>query len=553
MNAHRDRLSIDEDNQGKGEREPGGVLSLCLESSLSLSLISSTCSSSSRSKLDPEQGLILDARELGFKSSSNPKSITTSDEKYVLGCLELVRDYALRAEAWTHASSKARISPDTDMVRLAKECSPGNYSSGEWRNLAGMMNILKGQQIGSGSVDAKSQSTDSLDASESASSNIARFGQNPEKEHNVSMTLPVQHHRIVSVSSTNSNSSFSDLSSSSPYSPASAFQGMLQCTWSNGLIRHVFSVDDKQEVYMAELQKVESPDPDDKALDYVYSFYSRELHSDSRRQQQQLVAVMRVSTAISFCPDYSELRETQFLLSVSNDNTGQKKLQLSDRTYRKNQRLNWGSYKQSSFPKFLRSSVILEDSPWDPHPSEEDIQQPLQGVNHQLAAIIVKDISNNCRESDTSGGWGLRFLKKSKPVSAEKCPTTSINVVIPAGLHGGPKLAAGSGRGSGGPSSLVERWVSGGCCDCGGWDMGCPLTIMTAQLSEELFHTNSTTGQCKSVDLFTKGSKVDVPALRIVNIHDDLFYINFQSSLSSLQSFAIAAAIIHSRSHLLQV
>jgi hypothetical protein len=46
-----------------------------------------------------------------------------------------------------------------------------------------------------------------------------------------------------------------------------------------------------------------------------------------------------------------------------------------------------------------------------------------------------------------------------------------VKVVIPTGKHSLPR---GDGRG---PSSLLDRWRSDGGCDCGGWDMACPLTV----------------------------------------------------------------------------
>ncbi|CAH1432495.1 unnamed protein product [Lactuca virosa] len=50
----------------------------------------------------------------------------------------------------------------------------------------------------------------------------------------------------------------------------------------------------------------------------------------------------------------------------------------------------------------------------------------------------------------------------------EKFNTT---VVLPGGTHGVPS--------KGEPSSLTDRWRSGGVCDCGGWDEGCKLKILT--------------------------------------------------------------------------
>jgi len=47
-----------------------------------------------------------------------------------------------------------------------------------------------------------------------------------------------------------------------------------------------------------------------------------------------------------------------------------------------------------------------------------------------------------------------------------------VKVVIPAGNHGLPNAECR------GPSSLLDRLRYGGGCDCGGWDMACPLILL---------------------------------------------------------------------------
>ncbi|KAL0456928.1 UNVERIFIED_CONTAM: hypothetical protein Slati_1032000 [Sesamum latifolium] len=349
---------------------------------------------------------------------------------------------------------------------------------------------------------------------------------------------------------------------------------MLQCTWNDGLLHHVFSVDDKNEVYVANLLRVESLES--KVLDYVYTFHSSKKgkkDSDIQELELERVGTMRVSTSITLCSNNSEVRETQFVLSVSSDDpTGE--LQVSTHVQRKNKRLtskvvnalrSSHSYKRRSSSKFWGSSAIFEDAPWEPsedmHNSVDRVEARAEKVyfpNLELAAIIVKDICKNREEADV-GGWGLKFLKKSgNDASLEtsvpsKCSrddgecSTSMDVLIPAGLHSGPRTRIG------GPSSLTERWISGGHCDCGGWDIGCPITVLnTGSSSADSSSETADSGECKSTDLFIQGSKQEVPALKMVNIHEGLYYIHFQSTLSTLQSFAIAAAIIHSRSPLLR-
>lgn len=49
-----------------------------------------------------------------------------------------------------------------------------------------------------------------------------------------------------------------------------------------------------------------------------------------------------------------------------------------------------------------------------------------------------------------------------------------------------------------------------------------------------------------------QGSELNAPVMKMSNIHDGLYYIHFHSTLSALQSFAIAAALIHRHSPFLR-
>lgn len=112
-------------------------------------------------------------------------------------------------------------------------------------------------------------------------------------------------------------------------------------------------------------------------------------------------------------------------------------------------------------------------------------------TNFEVAAIVVKEhVPFNCLDK-VEGGWGLKFLKKlpSEGCGKNEDYSNSMNIVIPAGIHGGPKTRDGL------PSSLIDRWKSGGCCDCGGWDEGCPLTVF-----------QDVHGECKTIDIVTQVS-----------------------------------------------
>ncbi|KAF2285544.1 hypothetical protein GH714_005398 [Hevea brasiliensis] len=313
----------------------------------------------------------------------------------------------------------------------------------------------------------------------------------------------------------------------------------------------VFSLDDQKMVYVANLWKVESAD--DKAVDYTYLFHLRmggqkehEIHdSDSH-----LVGKMKVSTSFTLCPNKSRIMEREFVLFGGNENL--LRMQTSSHDLKKSKGLSKKvaevfrsshSMKKRNTSRFSGSSAIMESCPWEPFQDTDNNVDALCGPNllenHlppnlELVAIVVKDhLPDNHQEK--VGGWGLKFLKKSsvkqtddlmessQPHACSMRDTgdcsTSMDVLIPAGLHGGPRAR------NGGPSSLIERWRSGGCCDCGGWDLGCPLTVLKKRLSnKELSPQADIQGECKLVDLI------------------------IQSTLSALQAFSIAVAFIHTQS-----
>lgn len=79
-------------------------------------------------------------------------------------------------------------------------------------------------------------------------------------------------------------------------------------------------------------------------------------------------------------------------------------------------------------------------------------------VNMELAAIVTSLPTNGCLCSKTASAG-------------------SMTAILPSGIHGA------SARGE--PSPLIERWRSGGGCDCGGWDEGCRLSLLSLEFNSE--------------------------------------------------------------------
>ncbi|EPS58844.1 hypothetical protein M569_15973 [Genlisea aurea] len=316
-----------------------------------------------------------------------------------------------------------------------------------------------------------------------------------------------RHRRAGSVSSV--KSSFSD-APRLPRSTASSssLRGRMRCIRKDdGLPHHVFDVEeDEREMryyYGARASKVESFDDE-----YVYTFYSAKRGGNKRDycDASKTIATMRVSTSdIASCSGTKKAVETKFTLYSFCENHGD------------DDELNNADPVRSSKPRRSRSRSRSLSRTWE---SPAEIRYC---SGHEVAAIVLKQV----RRDEHVGGWGFKFLERG-----ESSSSTTMNVLIPAGVHGGTTMRRSGVRG---PSSLIERWNSGGVCDCGGWDVGCPLTVLETPSAE-----------CLPIDLFTQGSRGDSPAFSMANVCDAATYsIHFRPTLSYLQCFAIAAAVFH--------
>lgn len=538
-----------------------------------------------------------------------PKHILSLDEKFRRRCMELIHisaSKATRCSAVVNLSStkigalpeslnvaKVRSGDTCNSTRFVFECplAAGGGSvvigpAGQWivgtvMGSKSMVNILKSplfHQFGplGSNTDLTRINTNDVKGSIcydftespgglsfSSSPVLEKETPNKGSHKNGSDT---GHKRFVSLCST--NSACSDQSSASALATVS--QGMLQCTWKGGNPHFVFSTDQKREVYVANLWKVESEE--DKTLDYVYLFHSGkggQKDHEIRDGESQLVGKMKVNNLVSLCSNNSKIMETEFVLFG-----GGIEMHTSSHNLRKSKGLSkkvaevfrsGHSSKQKTSSKLSGPILKLESSSrescLDTGNNQDALGLPNLLEDHlppnfELAAIVVKDHLPDDRKEE-AGGWGLKFLKKvgvkktatvEASVPIECCRnngdcSTSMDVLIPAGLHGGPRTR------NGGVSSLTERWRSGGHCDCGGWDLGCPLTVLQTKSSkEDIFPQSDTQGECKSFDLNRKGSEHGPPTFRMLNVHDGLYFVHFQPTMSILQSFSIAVAIIHTQS-----
>ncbi|KAG8376971.1 hypothetical protein BUALT_Bualt09G0119800 [Buddleja alternifolia] len=155
-------------------------------------------------------------------------------------------------------------------------------------------------------------------------------------------------------------------------------------------------------------------------------------------------------------------------------------------------------------------------------PGQVDKQTPEFVPNKEIAAFVVKNSSeklNNGTLSDEN-----QLYNEQDPEENKTCNSTV--VILPGGVHGIPIKGA--------PSSLISRWRSRGSCDCGGWDVGCKLRILTNASSAN-----------DRVNLFVQGGeKKGRPVFSLEPFSSGLYSIESDASISLLEAFATSVAYV---------
>ncbi|XP_029120103.2 uncharacterized protein [Elaeis guineensis] len=431
-------------------------------------------------------------------------------------------------------------------------------------------------------IRSRSTSTRQIESSELTSAPSGLFNTSSQKP--VMAVIPFGKRKtmsnfseelILSCSTTNLPCSYQS-SSPAHHFPST---GLVRCVWKSGTPQFVFSLnDDPRELYLANPLKIKSSV--NRTMDYMYLFHSKtDGQKDPRNHvngASNVVGKMKVSSTIVLKSNRSKFVETEFVLFGANKENF-KEMQSSSSPLMKSKGFSKkvaGIFRPSHSSKHVSTHKVGEASSQSGGLEEEFIGKVSSidesfalnqladdfPPNFELAAIVVEDHQHDSNNLAVSGGWGLSFLNRAGHVDNCREPSSasenreenlmrnsrksgrSMNVLVPAGFHGGPITRTG------GPSGLIERWRSGGHCDCGGWDVGCPLTVLNNNCihSKNLLPEESQE-DCNSVDLFMEGAKHGEPTLKLVNSSENLYVIYFQSTLSALQSFSIAVAIIHSQ------
>ncbi|XP_058008997.1 uncharacterized protein LOC110640645 isoform X2 [Hevea brasiliensis] len=297
---------------------------------------------------------------------------------------------------------------------------------------------------------------------------------------------------------------------------SSALQALLRVTVKNGQPLFTFAVDNERNILAATMKKLSSTREDDYSC--IYTFFAIQ---EIRKKNGGWMNQGGKGKGHDYIPNVVA------------------QLKVSGSQFSRWTREN---YMEQSFARefvlFAMGLQQAETQTLDFHPNDE------------LAAIVVKIPRVINRSTATDGHYTgkcndfpeTRFNSTSgeQPIINGQS-LISATVILPSGVHSLPN--------KGGPSSLIQRWRSGGSCDCGGWDLGCKLRIFANQ--SQLSKNTRPSKACTIIDKFEfisqGGEEENQPVFSLAPFKDGIYSVEFNSSLSIIQAFSLCIAVIDSK------
>ncbi|KAH7514552.1 uncharacterized protein LOC107430695 [Ziziphus jujuba] len=180
---------------------------------------------------------------------------------------------------------------------------------------------------------------------------------------------------------------------------------------------------------------------------------------------------------------------------------------------------------------------------------QADQESPKLKPNRELAAAVVKIPSKNTIHDNQQSDENLMEKGYEKCLPEDQCSynlgehehSNSTTVILPSGDHSTPN--------KGEPSPLLDRWKSGGLCDCGGWDVGCKLRVLSKRNKcSKISKTFKASPTSDCLELFVQGeAQQDRPIFSLVPLKEGIYKIEFNASITHLQAFFICIVAMSSQ------
>ncbi|KAK7395178.1 hypothetical protein VNO78_15725 [Psophocarpus tetragonolobus] len=289
----------------------------------------------------------------------------------------------------------------------------------------------------------------------------------------------------------------------------SSIQALLQLTIRSGAPLFKFVLNSERKVFAATMKSLTLPEKDD--VDCYFTFY---LVNEIKKKSGK------------WMNHWGKEKNSGYVYNI----VGQMKVSSSKTT-------------ESSNGKSKRERAVKEYVLMGVEVDQLDQETPKFFMSKELAALVIEIPCENIHHEGLL--YGHNLLRKKclnlKCVVDKKCFCSSqenhiygsITVILPGGVHSSPN--------TGEPSPLIHRWKLGGSCDCGGWDVGCKLHVLsnqnlTSKSYLERFHLYDEEGADQNTPIFT-----------VVPLNDGFYSVEFSSTINHLQAFFISVALLNSQ------
>ncbi|KAL2336488.1 hypothetical protein Fmac_010934 [Flemingia macrophylla] len=290
----------------------------------------------------------------------------------------------------------------------------------------------------------------------------------------------------------------------------SSIHALLQITIRNGVPLFKFVLNSERKVLAATLKSLALTEKDD--ADCYFTFYQvNEIKKKSSR----------------WVNHWSKEKNCGYVYNI----IGQMKVFSSKTT-------------ESSYQNFKRESLVKEYVLMGVEVDQLDQQPPKFLMSKELAAAVVEISGETINHEGLLYSHNLQEKRCLKCLADEKCFCisqendihSSITVILPDGVHSSPY--------TGEPSPLIHRWKLGGACDCGGWDVGCKLLVLSNQNLSSNIPMSSKSYLDKFHLFVQEGAEQNTPLFTFVPLKDGLYSVEFSSTINHLQAFFISVAIL---------
>ncbi|MED6133558.1 hypothetical protein PIB30_029349 [Stylosanthes scabra] len=290
---------------------------------------------------------------------------------------------------------------------------------------------------------------------------------------------------------------------------ASSIQAILQLTIKNGLPLFKFLLNSERKVLAATMRSLGSPEKDDAG--FCFSFY--------------LVNEIKKKNGGWRRSHVSKEKSCGYVYNM----VGQMK--FSSRKIE--QRISQNSKRHCMVKEYALFGVEMENA-------DEKASELSKGK--ELAAIVMEIPCEGVHDYDLMKKKGcLKCLEDERCFcisgGSDVCGNTT--AILPGGVHSEPT--------KGEPSPLIYRWKSGGTCDCGGWDVGCKLLVISNKNSASNVTTSSKPHHDRFQLFVQEEAEPSTPLFTLAPLKDGFYSVEFSSMIDHLQAFFISVAVLSSQ------